>query len=200
MKITTTLIIVIICLLVTVGILFKSNKSNKNDYIRWKNNYEEIKKDNNVINKTFREFKETTTETQDSLLKLLDIKPKQVVKIVEIKTYYKVTDTILIPISETDSILEDMFSLKKYTLSFSKKTDCYGIEGFIKTNDNTSELNLTTVENNNELTYVVYWKRRRYYLLGFIPTSFLGKKVTTLKTESKCGNTEISEINIIKQK
>lgn len=177
-------------LLLSNYFMFKQMRQNKQDAVRWENNYTESKNNVSRVQLFYDEFKEEKTEEIDSLLKELSIKPKQVETIVTITNEYENTDTIYVPMEVTP---------KRDVFTFSKKIDCTMIEGFIATKDNIPKLNITFVSHVEEIDHVTYWSRRKYRILG-IKTKLFGRKVGELKATTNCGKVSIKQIDIIKKK
>lgn len=167
---------------------------NKKTAVRWENNYKESNKNVSLIKMTLKEFKEQATTKEDSLLKELNIKPKEVERIVYIENKIEMKDTVKLTIVDT---VYDLQSFSKiYT--FEEKSNCISIEGY-SISKYEPEIYLTHVESNSEVSYVAYKQRRKRKLL-FFNTRLFGKKETKLEVKSSCGELKVLEIDIINKK
>ncbi len=189
-KILIILITIIIVLCGILGVTYKRMTVHKADSIRHEQNYTQSQKDVQRIQLSYREFKDQKSNKIDSLLHELNIKPKQIESIITIRTTYTNTDTIFVPLTQTNV----------NSFEFIERIDCTEIEGSIITGlTNKPELSITNLSHNDEIDYVAYWKRRQWRLLG-IKTRLFGKKLGELKVVSKCGNINVHQIDIIKKK
>lgn len=196
-KILIILSVVIAILLGLLGVTYSQMRKQRSEAIRWEHNYEQASEKVSRIELTYREFKDQATEREDSLLKQLDIKPKQVEKIVYIENTYTNTDTTPIPfiITGEESIIID----KPIKLKFVANIDCLSVSGNVYSKDVNSTMEISSIAYKNDFNYVAYWKRREWRLLG-INTRIFGKKQGELKVTSTCGETIVKEIDIIKKK
>ena len=194
-KILLILSVIIVLLLGLLGITYKQSRANRSEAIRWEHNYKEVSDSVSRIQLTLREFKDQSTSREDSLLRKLRIKPKQVEKIIYIENKYINKDT-----NEVDlTPIHPIGTSPKMYMGFIKSIDCLLIEGAVLTSDMNAELIFTNITYTNEYTYIAYWKRRKWRLLG-INTRIFGKKQGELEVTSTCGATQVKEIDIIKRK
>lgn len=197
-KLILILSAVIVILMGLLGITYKQMRTQRSEAIRWEHNYEQSQEDISRIELTYREFKDQATAKEDSLLKELSIKPKQVERIVYIENEYTNTDTTEIDFIITGDEVVDIPERPK-TLKFISRIDCIQIEGMVTTKDPRTSLSVTSIQYNNSFSYVAYWERRQWKFLG-IKSKLFGKKQGELKISSACGKSTVKEIDIIKKK
>jgi len=191
-KLNLILSIIILILIIALGLVFNKMRDNRDDAIRWEHNYEQSSDTISRINVTLREFKKTSKATNDSLLKALKIKPKQIETIITIHSEYNNVDTTHITLNKVDSTSKTHY--------FMESIDCVEIGGIVITEyDSEPELIITNISYTNDIDYIAYWKRRQWKFLG-IKTRLFGKKLGELEVSSECGNIELHQIDIIKKK
>lgn len=203
---------IIIVLIILLGFTYEQMRTNKNQALRWENNYQHSQEEISRVQMTFKEFKEQKTKKEDSLLKAIDIKPKQVEKIVYIENSYINADTHKVELVLEGSAIIDLDYIPgsenniseidkniKRSSTFLYSIECLSVQGTLRTVDKNAELYITQVNYKNYHSYVAYWKRREWKILG-IKTRIFGKKQGELEISSDCGKTKVKEIDIIKKK
>lgn len=194
-KLINILLIVIICLSGLSYYLYKINESNKNNIENLRTNLNT--KDNRISSMTFKvdELKNYLKEKDskhkieiDSILKVHQIKIKDLKKYTKISTYNLITDTIESSPNKA-VIIND--SIYKINIKVSKK--CVNIEGFMLSKDSTSKFYLTKSENNNNIYITESYKKSFWDHILFRKGKLI-KHIT-----SDCGNIDkLDEINIDK--
>lgn len=191
-KLTSTLVLIGMVLCLSVGLFFSIKKTQqiKRDAIRWEKNYTIAKDSISVVNMTLSEFKKHSDKKVDSLLTKLNIKPKQVEKIIYVDNTIVIKDTIKVLLKQEEN--KDKYSFLQYI-------DCIEVAGFIESPSEPS-LNITSVSCEVETSYIAYKERKKKTILGFIHTRLFSKKETVLEVTPSCGDVKLVEINIIKRK
>lgn len=193
-KIIVILSGVIITFGLIIYLLFSKMIDHKQDAIRWKSNYNETKKEISKVELTLKEFKEQSSEREDSLLNLLNIKPKQVERIIYVENKIEVKDTVKIEVESNKQNTSPLLGI----YPFKKQVSCISLEGYA-ISANKPEIYLTYIKSNSKISYVAYKQRKKRKIL-FFNTRFLGKKETKLEVKNSCGKIEVLEIDIIKKK
>lgn len=132
--------------------LFWQNKTLREGINRLETNYQ-ASVENNAIQQeiTKREYKKYYEKNLDSILKVMDIKSKNVKEVVITK--YNIKDTTITHYS-TEKVKiygEDKFLIPKGCFTVSGKLDSTGIT-------------LNTIDNNDELTYILHRKHTKRFL------------------------------------
>ena len=137
-------------------LLFLYNKNNKlsEDIKRYGNNYQALVQNSAIQQELTRsQYKEFYANKEDSLLKLLNIKQKNVVNIVKIK--YNYIDTFVTHIQfdtvKVKIVGEETFNIPK---------ECYIIKGKI----NKDGVYINSIKNIDNLTYFLYKSYHKKFL------------------------------------
>ena len=184
------LLVIIIILVIFGGTFFMLHKSVKDKANRIEVAYGNLEKDNKLIS---LKHKELTNRQKIQIIKLTDslkIKPKFVTEYVYIKT----TDTITL----IDTIYKEGKKINPGIYSFNQDTGCFHIEWVVDAINKIPKSALTNLIYDNKIEYLVYLKRREKKF-WFIKYKSWFKKDATLETFSKCGESKVEVINIIKK-
>ena len=192
-KIFLGLIALVVLLSLSTTIGFRMASDNKKNAIRWEDNYNESQESVSRVQMTLTEFKKHSTEREDSLLKELSIKPKQVEKVIYIHTEELNNDTVQVDLTPVDTI-QDVIEY-----NFIEPIGCSMVSGVVSTTDPNTELEITSLFTSYDYYYVAYWQREKRSILG-IKTRLFGRKKAELEVHNSCGTTSVQEIEIIKKK
>lgn len=129
------------------------------------------------------EFIVSMTDSVETLLKALKIRPKQVVKYIEREVKEVIRDTV-----EVESTW-----LKDVTWKLSDKDKCWRWEAEATLNELDLDVNRTFFEYKNASTDIYYWQRKKILFLK------IGKKEYYQKHLPECGTESVREITIIKK-
>jgi hypothetical protein len=193
---------VIVVLCISLFFTYKSKEKYKRDSHRWKDNYTQVQNDVSTIELTLEEYKNTNEFRNDSLLKELKIKPRQIEKIVYIENTYALDDTVTPDLIEDNKFGPDVVvgDDNKYKLDFLTSKECLTVGGSIITSDKDVKLDITYMQSVNSFKYVAYWEREKRKVLGIFNTRLFGRKLAKLEIKGICGETKLKEINIIKRR
>lgn len=97
-----------------------------------------------------------------------------------------------------DSILNAVQLLKAREQEVIDSSSCLTVKGKVVFDGKKLSLNITDRQFNNDMNGVVYWQRKQWNFLG-IKTRFLGKKEFTAKVYDKCGETNLTNIQVEKK-
>jgi hypothetical protein len=172
---------------IAIFALLKSNSNKSDDIVRMERNYKDLEKENKTLNLSYKELNDRQAAKIKQLSDSLDIKPKHLIRYVEVKVTDSIVDTVIINTIQIDT--------NKY--AFNKDTACFRIEGIVNTKTLPPSIELTKLAYDNEIDYIVY-KQRRMWNFWFIHTRWFGKMETKLDVKSECGKSNVEDIEIIK--
>ena len=187
-------IILIILLIASIGFGLNQYIKDKNKIDRLTNNIEQLEVDNSTLKFTTNELKSYIKDKDtkhkaevDSILRLLKIKPKNLIKYERILVSNLDSNTTVAsleqPIFKNDSISRvDWESVRK----------CLKIKGYVESLDPNPKVVITNTESSN-IVYVV-----KSYKKSFWDVVFFRKGKEIIETTSECGESDINEIEIIK--
>lgn len=187
-------IVLIILLIASIGLGLNQYIKNKSTIDRLTSNIEQLEVDNSTLKFTTNELKSYIKDKDtkhkaevDSILRLLKIKPKNLIKYERILVSNLDSDTTEVslehPIFKNDSISRvDFLSVRK----------CLKIKGYIESLDPNPKVVITNTESSN-VVYVV-----KSYKKSFWDKIFFRKGKEIIETTSECGESDINEIEIIK--
>lgn len=187
-------IVLIILLIASIGFGLNQYIKNKSTIDRLTNNIEQLEVDNSTLKFTTNELKSYIKDKDtkhkaevDSILRLLKIKPKNLIKYERILVSNLDSDTTVAsleqPIFKNDSISRvDFLSVRK----------CLKIKGYIESLDPNPKVVITNTESSN-IVYVV-----KSYKKSFWDVVLFRKGKEIIETTSECGESDINEIEIIK--
>lgn len=187
-------IILIILLIVSIGLGLNQYIKNKSTIDRLTNNIEQLEVDNSTLKfttnelKSYIKYKDTKHKVEvDSILRLLKIKPKNLIRYERILVSNLDSNTTVAslehPIFKNDSISRvDFLSVRK----------CFKIKGYIESLDPNPKVVITNTESSN-VVYVV-----KSYKKSFWDKIFFRKGKEIIETSSECGESDINEIEITK--
>lgn len=181
-------IALIILLSIATTIFFVQWQKNKDRADRMSLNYKEVVNENNELNLAYEELNVIQKERIDNVIDSLKVKVKRVKEYVYIHT----TDTI------HDTIQVQLTIIEPFTYEFTKDTACFHVQGLVNNKNEVPILQFTKLDYNNTVEYLIYQQRRKWKFL-FIKSRFLGKKENKLETISKCGESTVQKINLIKK-
>jgi len=182
------LIGLVVVLAIAGTTLFNQWRSERENAIRWENNYNESNKVNQTIRLTISELQDRMDYKMDSILKIAKVKPSNVQNITTIHNHYHDTVYVEVPVTKIDT--------NKY--EFIDKNNCMTIKGIVDVSLDTPKVFITEKIFDDESSYIVYQDRRKWKLL-FFKTKLFGKKESKLKIINKCGDITYQNINIIKE-
>lgn len=182
-------ILFILSLMFFSGFLMNKVIEYRDNYKRMESMYKETENANKLLSLKHDELLISTQNRIKELSDSLKIKPKK------IKEYV----TVVVK----DSTLKDTFEVETFIkdtniYQFNKDTACFSINGFIDNTDSIPSLYFTGLYYDNKIEYIIYEQRKEWNFL-FIRSRFLGKKETQLHTFSKCGESTVEDIKIIKK-
>jgi len=161
--------------------LYKNNRELKESLEVEKNNTQQLVNDvkDKILNITLEQVKDN--QKIDSLLKVVNIKPKQVTQITNItNTYIDSSKTITNLTEKNDS-----------TFLFSYKDNCFSLQGSV--NPIRKTLSFTEKTFNNETSIMDYWVRKKFLGLK------IGRKEYFRKSINKCGESNTVQYNFQKK-
>jgi hypothetical protein len=174
--------LLLLCFL-TIGLLFKLYKTEKEERIRYNNNMLAlIENKSRQQELTIAEFKKLYPK-YDSIANRLNIKTKHITDVID--TRYRFKDTTLV----SSVLTKDSVSEKSY---FTFSDDCYNISGFVKKDS----VSLTNREIKDKITIFSHKDWEKKYLWGLIKL----KPFMNVKVYSECKKDTIQVINNIKLK
>lgn len=188
-KLVLWLIIACLCLGSTVAYLYNSNVSLKQDNKRHSDNFEQLNSENKVLNLTVGEYKLLVGKDKaklDSLLKIIDEKPKHLKSATIFNTEYKDT-TVIEPIYLA---AEKQPNSNQFIIPIEVNDKCWGINGNIISTDPQSKLEITerTASNSNQL---LVFKAKKFLFIRIRKERYEGY--------SDCGDTiRFTQINFVK--
>lgn len=121
----------------------------------------------------------------DSLLKELDIKPKNLIRYQKIYIHNIDTDTTIVAVEQPRLVNDTLYQTK-----FSVDRKCLKIDGIIYSKDSTTRVDITKTEGNNRV-YVV-----KSYFKTFWDIIFFRKGKVSTEVVSDCGEATNDEIHI----
>jgi hypothetical protein len=143
------------------------------------------------LNLTYKEIVAKKVLALDSLAKLLKIKPKEIIKVVEKIITQEDTSkhqaTVTPVISPTGNPL-------KNTWQISDSGKCYLWQGVARLAGDSLNVTKTLFSYHNKIDDV-FWQKRKYNFLFL----HFGKKTVYQQSTSECGNSVTREVNIIKK-
>jgi hypothetical protein len=159
------------------------------DRNRIEGNFEQIGKQNSVLNLKVGELGKLNTEAShklDSVMKANKIKPKQLVSATITKIQYKDTGSVKIvyktPVMALDST---------YTIGVSYSDSCWSMKGSLLSKDPKTTFVLVERTASNNVQLLVTQKR----FLGFL---WVQPKKQKHRIFSDCGEVEFTQINMVK--
>jgi len=179
-------VVFLMATVVTVNIQARKIKRMKAENTRLENNWKSevvLNDDLRVFNLKEKELSEQLRHERDSLAKALQIKPKQIEKIITITN--TIIDTVFKAIPAT-LILKDT-----WTIHDSSK--CFKWHGIAQICEDTLLVHRTLFEYNNKTTETFYKIRPHKFLF-----CKFGRWIYRQKISSDCGTTEEKIINFIK--
>lgn len=180
-------LVLIVSMAIALFWFYRSNKALKKDNTRVRQNFEQVTRDNVVLNVTYEEFKQLDTKYKkklDSLMESAKIKPKSVKSATIINTVYKDTGSTKIVYKEPKQRPD-----KSYLIQVSVNGDCWGLNGQILSKDSSSKLEITERFANNSTQLVV--QRRKKFLFWTV-------RKESFKAYRDCGEMTVTQINFIK--
>lgn len=183
----------IIAIAILGTLLFFAGKKMINDsrtIDRIEQAYKIIEDDSKVLSLKYNELNKRQEIRIGKLSDSLKIKPKFIVRYVNIKT----TDTIHI----IDTVYREGIYIGPGMYSFNQDTGCFHIEWVVDAINKVPRSALTNLIYDNEIEYLVYLERRKKEF-WFIKYRSWFKKDAKLKSTSKCGKSKVEDINIIKK-
>lgn len=172
----------LLCFL-TIGLLFKLYKTEKEERIRYNNNMLAlIENKSRQQELTINEFKKLYPK-YDSIANRLNIKIKYITDVID--TRYRFKDSTVV----TSVLKKDSVSEKSY---FNFSDDCYKISGFIKKDS----VSLTNREVTDNLILYSHKDWEKKYLWGLIKL----RPFMSVKVYSECKKDTIQVVNNIKLK
>lgn len=187
---TILIILLIISLVFSVNIYFKS----KATINRLANNIEQLETDNSIIKftngelKSYLKAKDTFHKNEiDSILKLLKIKPKNLIRYQSVEVNNINTDSTL-SVTETPKVKND----STYQVDFLNVRKCIEIKGYVESIDPNPRVIITSTKSNNKVYILKSYKKSFWDVILFRK----GKEMIT--TTSECGEVNVDEIEIIK--
>jgi hypothetical protein len=189
-NLTFYLIVIIIILSGLTYTYYSLNKKHKQDSIRWEKNYTETNKQVQQIDLTLNEFKKSIDNKTDSILKIANIKPKNVTQITNNYTTYK--DTII-------NEIKPVYEQKTGTYPFVDKQGCFEFGGFINVIDTFPELFITDRKFNSDFTEIEYIKKDTMHFLWLDWVKWWQKADITYTIIDNCtGEKHVKKINVKK--
>lgn len=179
---------IIIVLGVSVVLLFNKVNKESNRADRMTTNYVEMNNANKMLNLKYNELDDRHKRETDSLANLLDVKPKEILKYVNIYVRDTIRDTVYVGLTEVNDT----------TFMFNEKMGCIEVGGRLVIDNNKPELTFDNVSYNNDIKYVVYLDRKEWQV-WFIKSKLFGKKEAELKVFPKCGDVTVEEVELIKR-
>lgn len=187
-------IVLIILLIASIGLGLNQYIKNKSTIDRLTNNIEQLEVDNSTLKFTTNELKSYIKDKDtkhkaevDSILRLLKIKPKNLIRYERILVSNLDSNTFKIQFK--DSIFKND-TISRLEINIVRK--CLKIKGYILTVDPKVELVITNTESSN-IVYVV-----KSYKKSFWDVVLFRKGKEIIETSSECGESDINEIEIIK--
>ena len=180
-------VLALISFTVWFNILLKRNETlrlentrlqdNQNQLIARTSNYEKL-----VL--TYKEAERQNIIRIDSLAKLVKVKPKEIIKIVE---------KVIIQTDTVDRLIQ-VNIIGKDTWKLSDGDKCFLWQGIAKLIDDSLNVTRTLFKYENK-TDDIFWERRKHKFLWFR----FGKKETFQESKSQCGESFTREIQISKK-
>jgi hypothetical protein len=189
-NLTFYLIVIIVVLSGLVYTFYSLNKTNKNNSERWERNFNETSKDIQQINLSLSEFKKTLSNHNDSILELVNIKPKNVTQITNYNTFY--TDT-------TISFILPEYEPKTGTYPFVDRSGCFEFSGFMELNDTIPELTIENRKFNSDFTEIEHYEKDTIHFIGLNFVKWWQNKRLTYTIVDNCsGEKRIKKFNVKK--
>lgn len=188
-KIKTYGIILLSMALVSMYLLLVYQTNEKN---RINDNYQSYVQEHSTntleLSLTRKELKEYLEKNREELLdsfKKLNIKPKQIERIITNTISYRDTTGTEINL---DSILNSIKQNKPVTLPFNEGNECMKISGFVSYKNDSLSLKITEKTYNDTIDIVRHWKRKKILFFR------IGKKEYKDTILNKCGEIHTSII------
>jgi len=194
-------IILILLLFIAVGLTFNSVVKLRKDNQRLKANQENLtalhEREITVKDKEYNDLNASWKDKLDSVIKVKDLKIKDIQEATIIQTAYK--DTAKKPVIHGTPIIDEnpiitsnpVLGEQYYKIPVEQNTKCWGMKGFVNSTDPNSQLEITERTGLNSVQLIVVRKR----FLGFL--WYNGK--TDFKAFSDCGNVDVTKINYQKK-
>lgn len=187
-------IVLIILLIASIGLGLNQYIKDKNTIDRLTNNIEQLEVDNSTLKfttnelKSYIEDKDTKHKAEvDSILRLLKIKPKNLIKYERILVSNLDSNTTVAsleqPIFKNDSVSR---------VDFSSVRKCLKIKGYVESLDPNPKVVITNTESSNTVYIVKSYKK------SFWDVVFFRKGKEILNTTSDCGESNVNTIDVIK--
>ena len=180
---TAGVVLLIIILIGTASFYIRKYQKEKTERIRVENNQNQLMQDKaelTVLNlhkdELVGEYKERVKTLADSL----KIRPKQVIKYVDVWLTQIDSFPVPVPVRQPNDS----------TYFISDSTKCFTYEGIAIIENDTMTFKRTLFAYHNRTTETNYWKRKW----------FLAKKKFYRDMSSECGETKTLEVNIVKGK
>lgn len=170
-----------------------NNETDRAD--RWESNFDEMSEEVKSLSMTTREFKSRMNDSIRTLLDSLDVKPKEVERIVEIVQVVRDTTKIKVPVFVKTPALDSVPG----TYEFTHSPKCFKIEGFVTSMVPPKDVTFTNVDYQNKSRVVYFWQRRKWKFLGLFKTRLFGKKEQYKEVVSDCGKSYMEEIEVTKK-
>jgi len=184
----TFLFILLIALSVAIYWLWQNNRALKVDNSRISENFEQKDKQVSQLNLTIEEFKDLDTDSKkkiDSLLTLINKKPKNIKQATDIQIQY-------IDTGSTKIVYRDPVKLpdSSYLIPVSFDSDCWGFKGQISSKDQSSKLDIIEKSFNNSAQILIVKKKK--FLWWTI-------RKESIRAFSGCGEISVTQINFVKK-
>jgi len=183
---TKYLLLIIVALGLSLGLFVNKAIKEADRADRMQVNYTEMNEKNKMLDLKYSELDDTRKAEVDSLSLLLDIKPKEVLKVVEIEVHDTIVDTVFV----------DLYRVNDTTFRFMEKINCFNIGGTLSIKDSIPTLILGNVNYNNNIKYVVYLDRKEWQI-WFIKSKLFGRKEAELEVFPECGKATVEEVELI---
>ena len=187
-------IILIILLIASIGLGLNQYIKDKNTIDRLTNNIEQLEVDNSTLKFTTNELKSYVKDKDtkhkaevDSILRLLKIKPKNLIR------YERILVSNLDSNTTVASLEQPIFIFVSISrVDFLSVRKCLKIKGYVESLDPNPKVVITNTESSN-IVYIV-----KSYKKSFWDVVFFRKGKEIIETTNECGESDINEIEIIK--
>ena len=182
-----TKIVFIIALLIALTFSVKTCSIKTKENKRLNENFEQLQKNNHVLNLNLSEFKALSgkdKEKIESLLSELKLKPKQVKEVTVVNTVYRDTGSTKIIYKEVVKQLDG-----SYKIPVNYDSLCWGFKGEIQSKDSLSKFYVLEKSANNSIQLIVT-KPKKFL--------FWTVKKEQFKAFSKCGEINFTNIKFVK--
>ena len=190
MKLNLLLITLLIVSLVSIGVLIDNSITDKSNIERLQENLNNKGKDIEVLKLSERELRRNElkhNQEMDSVLRLLKVKPKQIISYQQVVITNTIKDTSTVAFKDTIPIVDSL-----YVLPFERATECLSVSGRVLSTDLNTKLYFDSIKSNNTVYIVKSYKKTFWDYILFRN----GKEV--IQIEEKCGESTIKSIEMIK--